>query len=89
MFDDSFEVCFGRANAGLAKLAELSDVVTYELEQLAADTLRWLMARVPVAPSVRILEVAQDRVREKTFLCCTKALNILTRVQCSYCRDCT
>ena len=54
--------------SGLAKLAELSDVVTYELEQLPADTLRWLMARVPVAPGVRILEVAQDRVREKTFL---------------------
>ena len=53
---------------GLAKLAELSDVVTYELEQLPADTLRWLIARVAVAPSVRILEVAQDRVREKTFL---------------------
>ena len=53
---------------GLAKLAELSDVVTYELEQLPADTLRWLMARVPVAPDVRILEIAQDRVREKTFL---------------------
>ena len=53
---------------GLAKLAELSDIVTYELEQLPADTLRWLIARVPVAPGVRILEVAQDRVREKTFL---------------------
>ncbi len=53
---------------GLAKLAELSDVVTYELEQLPSDTLRWLVARVPVAPDVRILEVAQDRVREKTFL---------------------
>ncbi len=53
---------------GLAKLAELSDVVTYELEQLPADTLRWLMARVPVAPDLRILEIAQDRVREKTFL---------------------
>ena len=53
---------------GLAKLAELSDVVTYELEQLPADTLRWLMAHVPVAPDVRILEIAQNRVSEKTFL---------------------
>jgi len=54
--------------SGLSELAERADVVTYELEQLPLKTLHWLSQFVPVAPGCRVLEVAQDRIREKTFL---------------------
>lgn len=65
-------ICSGFGDiAGLTKLAELSDVVTYELEQLPPETLHWLSQHVPVAPGCRVLEIAQDRVREKTFLSST------------------
>jgi len=55
--------------AALAKLAELTDVVTYEFENVPAASVEWLAARgVDVAPGPRALAVAQDRVNEKTFL---------------------
>jgi len=54
--------------AGLIKLADLADVVTYELEQLPLESLQWLSQFVPVAPGCRVLEIAQDRIQEKTFL---------------------
>jgi 5-(carboxyamino)imidazole ribonucleotide synthase len=55
--------------AGLAKLAELTGVVTYEFENVPATSLAWLAARgVEVAPGPRALAVAQDRFEEKTFL---------------------
>ncbi|MEK9677124.1 MAG: 5-(carboxyamino)imidazole ribonucleotide synthase [Rhodospirillaceae bacterium] len=53
---------------GLQKFADLADVVTYELEQLPLDAVQWLAERVPVVPDCRILEIAQDRISEKTFL---------------------
>jgi 5-(carboxyamino)imidazole ribonucleotide synthase len=55
--------------AALARLAEISDVVTYEFENVPAASVEALTARgAPVAPGAQALAVAQDRVAEKTFL---------------------
>lgn len=44
------------------------DVVTYEFENVPAHATELLAAQVPVRPSVRALEVSQDRASEKAFL---------------------
>ena len=55
--------------AALKQLADLADVVTYEFENVPAETVRLLVAQgEEVAPGPRALAVAQDRVEEKTFL---------------------
>ncbi len=54
--------------ASLYRLAQASDVVTYEFENVPVETARWLAERVPVLPPPRALEVSQDRLAEKTFL---------------------
>lgn len=53
----------------LKALAEASDVVTYEFENVPAASLETLIALgVDVAPGPKALSAAQDRVDEKTFL---------------------
>jgi 5-(carboxyamino)imidazole ribonucleotide synthase len=52
----------------LADFAAQCDVVTYEFENIALAPVEWLGARVPVHPSPRSLEVAQERGREKAFV---------------------
>ncbi|ESY70197.1 MULTISPECIES: 5-(carboxyamino)imidazole ribonucleotide synthase [Mesorhizobium] len=54
--------------AALAELAAASTVVTYEFENVPVAAAGALAAKVPVYPPPRALEVAQDRVGEKTFL---------------------
>ena len=54
--------------AALAELAAASDVVTYEFENVPVAAAEALAARVAVYPPARALDVAQDRVAEKTFL---------------------
>ncbi|TPN78570.1 5-(carboxyamino)imidazole ribonucleotide synthase [Mesorhizobium sp. CU2] len=54
--------------AALAELAAASDVVTYEFENVPVAAAGALVASVPVYPPARALEVAQDRVTEKSFL---------------------
>src|SRR4051812_31089642 len=55
--------------AALEALAERSDVITYEFENVPAATVDRLIALgAEVAPGPRALAVAQDRVEEKTFL---------------------
>jgi 5-(carboxyamino)imidazole ribonucleotide synthase len=55
--------------AALARLAELSDVVTYEFENVpAAAVAKLAELGCPVAPGEAALAAAQDRVAEKTFL---------------------
>ncbi len=49
----------------LQKLAEVSDVITYEFENIDADGLRWLSENAYVPQGVRLLEVTQNRVTEK------------------------
>jgi 5-(carboxyamino)imidazole ribonucleotide synthase len=54
--------------AALAAFAGTVDVVTYEFENVAVETARHLACFVPVRPSARALEVAQDRLTEKKFI---------------------
>ena len=55
--------------AGLEALARLSDVITFEFENVPAAAVDRLAALgADVAPGARALAVAQDRVAEKTFL---------------------
>ena len=52
----------------LAKFAEGCDVITFEFENVPAQSLDFLTARgAVVAPSSRALRITQDRVLEKTF----------------------
>ncbi len=53
--------------AALARFAEAVDVVTFEFENIPAETVRILSQHVPVRPNWRALETAQDRLVEKSF----------------------
>ncbi len=52
----------------LAQFAREVDVVTYEFENVSSETARLLVPHVTLRPSPRALEVAQDRLSEKTFV---------------------
>ena len=52
----------------LARFAEACDLVTFEFENIPAEALDLLSARVPLFPDRRALETSQDRLVEKTFL---------------------
>jgi 5-(carboxyamino)imidazole ribonucleotide synthase len=54
--------------AALERLRDAARAVTVEFENVPAETLRWLADRVETRPSAAAVAVAQDRVREKTFL---------------------
>ena len=59
----------------LDRLAELSDVVTYEFENVPSESLSRLEDKVPVYPNQQVLKVAGDRLLEKG---CFKELDIPT-----------
>lgn len=52
----------------LARFADSVDVVTYEFENVPAETARILAEHAPVRPGVTALATAQDRIVEKNFL---------------------
>jgi 5-(carboxyamino)imidazole ribonucleotide synthase len=52
----------------LDRFASDVDVVTYEFENVPAETATFLSARVPVLPDPKILATTQDRLAEKTFV---------------------
>ena len=54
--------------AALDELAARCAAVTVEFENVPAGALQRLARRVPVRPSGQAVLVAQDRIREKTFL---------------------
>lgn len=54
--------------AGLRALADVSDVITYEFENVPVEAARTLTQSRPVYPPALALEVAQDRVTEKGFI---------------------
>jgi 5-(carboxyamino)imidazole ribonucleotide synthase len=75
--DDSgpaFDVAEAHKVGGFTNLARLDefarecDVITYEFENVPVEAARHLAERVPVRPGPRALEVAQDRIVEKTFI---------------------
>lgn len=55
-------------NAALDAFAAAVDVVTYEFENVPVAAVERLATRVPVRPGTRSLEIAQDRLAEKTFV---------------------
>ena len=50
---------------GIKKLAKISDVITYEFENIDAECLEWLQKHAYVPQGSSILEITQDRVSEK------------------------
>jgi len=55
-------------HAALRRLAEASDVVTYEFENIPVESLRKIAALRPVFPDPSILHICQHREREREFL---------------------
>lgn len=53
--------------AALEDFARQVDVVTFDFENVPAETAHWLAERVAVFPAPRALAVAQDRLAEKTL----------------------
>ena len=53
--------------AALAQLAERSDVVTFDFENVPADAADWLATRVAVRPAPSALRASQDRIVEKSL----------------------
>jgi 5-(carboxyamino)imidazole ribonucleotide synthase len=62
-------------DAALAHFAEGLDVVTYEFESIPSKPVRSIEEQIPVRPSTKILEIAQDRAFEKR---CFERLGIPT-----------
>jgi 5-(carboxyamino)imidazole ribonucleotide synthase len=54
--------------AALARFAAAIDVATFEFENIPAEAVRRVAALKPVVPRPEILEISQDRLREKDFL---------------------
>ncbi len=57
---------FGDHNA-LEKFAAGLELVTYEFENVPVEATKFLAERVPVFPAPATLEIAQDRVKEKSL----------------------
>jgi 5-(carboxyamino)imidazole ribonucleotide synthase len=57
-----------RDMAALARFADDVDVITYEFENVPAETAVFLSARKPVLPNPDVLATTQDRLAEKTFV---------------------
>ena len=53
--------------AALEAFAAQVDVVTFDFENVPAETAHWLAERVAVCPAPKALAVAQDRLAEKTL----------------------
>src|SRR5438874_5352744 len=54
--------------AALDRFAADVDVVTYEFENVPAETATFLSARKPVLPDPQVLATTQDRLAEKSFI---------------------
>jgi 5-(carboxyamino)imidazole ribonucleotide synthase len=75
--DSSSDACAGQVAplvvadwtdyAALEAFAARVDVVTFDFENVPAETAHWLAERVAVFPAPQALAVAQDRLAEKTL----------------------
>jgi 5-(carboxyamino)imidazole ribonucleotide synthase len=54
--------------AALEEMASGCAAVTTEFENVPAETLEFLEARLPVRPGSKAVAIARDRIREKTFI---------------------
>jgi 5-(carboxyamino)imidazole ribonucleotide synthase len=59
----------------LERFAGAVDIITFEFENIPAGAVRRVAALKPVLPRPEILEIAQDRLREKDFL---RSINVET-----------
>ncbi|MBZ0187182.1 MAG: ATP-grasp domain-containing protein [Candidatus Obscuribacterales bacterium] len=55
-------------HAAIARFFESVDVVTYEFENVEVEPLKPLEGLKPIYPAIRVLEICQDRIKEKRFL---------------------
>ncbi len=53
--------------AALTRFADAVDVVTFEFENVPVESVRFLESRTAVRPGAKALEVAQDRLKEKSL----------------------
>jgi phosphoribosylaminoimidazole carboxylase, PurK protein len=77
VFDPAADACAGQVaplqvgafddQQALAEFAERVDVITFDFENVPADSAQWLAQRRPVFPNPDALAVAQDRLSEKTL----------------------
>src|ERR1700683_4946713 len=54
--------------SALDRFAHDVDIVTYEFENVPAETATFLAARTPVLPDPQVLATTQDRLTEKAFV---------------------
>ena len=54
--------------SALQKFADKCDVISYEFENIPISTVRFLKNTKPVFPEDNLLNIAQDRIKEKQFL---------------------
>ncbi len=52
----------------LREFAKSVDVVSYEFENVPVETARYIQKIKPVYPDDKLLEIAQDRIKEKSYL---------------------
>jgi len=52
----------------LTGFAEICDVITFEFENLPAESIAYLASRKPLYPGQKALEITQDRLTEKNFV---------------------
>lgn len=52
----------------IKQLADISDVITYEFENIDADCLKWLDENAHVPQGVKLLEITQNRITEKAAI---------------------
>ncbi len=52
----------------ITKLAAVSDVITYEFENIDAETLRWICEQAYVPQGPALLAITQDRIKEKAAI---------------------
>ncbi|MHC0039441.1 5-(carboxyamino)imidazole ribonucleotide synthase [Pseudoneobacillus sp. C159] len=52
----------------ISRLAEVSDVITYEFENIDAGTLEWICEQAYVPQGPKLLAVTQDRIKEKAAI---------------------
>lgn len=55
-------------HSALKDFAASVDVISYEFENIPLETIRFLQTLKPVFPDDRLLEVSQNRLKEKKFL---------------------
>ncbi|QUC65433.1 5-(carboxyamino)imidazole ribonucleotide synthase [Nitrosopumilus sp. K4] len=54
--------------AAIVKLAEKSDIITYEIESGDSDVLKSVESKAEIEPSPETLKIIQDKFLQKTFL---------------------